>query len=93
MLTILVSYGFYCVCVLCGANFFGKRFFLRIQLPLSTFFVFIHRERDLSSLPCLGGAAVQILLKIGECCVADVISSRMTQYWKEPHAKKICNTE
>ena len=35
-------------------------------------------ERDLSSLPCLGEAGVQISLKIGECCVAIVSSLRMT---------------
>ena len=34
-------------------------------------------QRDLSSLPCFGGAAVQISSKIGECCVAVEISSRM----------------
>ena len=44
------------------------------------FVVFIRGEIDLSSLPCFGGAAVQISLKIGECCVAGVISSRMMQF-------------
>ena len=36
------------------------------------------RERE-NSLPCLGGAAVQIVKNRG-CCVAAVISSRMTQW-------------
>ena len=31
------------------------------------FVVFIHGERDLSNLPSLGGATVQISLRIGEC--------------------------
>ena len=35
-------------------------------------------ERDLSTLPCLGGTAVHISLEIGECCVARVISSRVS---------------
>ena len=36
---------------------------------------------------------MHISLKIVECCVANVISSRMTQYWKKPLTKQICNTE
>ena len=39
-------------------------FFPQIPLPLFSSLVYIfHGERDLSSLPCLGGAAVQISLK------------------------------
>ena len=47
----------------------------------SHFVVFSHGQSDLSSLPCLGGAAVLILLKLGEYCVAGSISSRETHYW------------
>ena len=80
--------------IFCVANFFLVRGCLGSFRSLSPHFVvFIHGERDQSISPCLGGAAVQISLKMGECCVADVISSRMTQYWKEPLTKKICNTK
>ena len=61
--------------VLCVANFLGKRFFSGFRSLSPHFVVFIHGERDLSSLPCLGGAVVQISLKVEECCVADVMSS------------------
>ena len=73
--------------ILCGANFFGKRFFPQIPLPLSTFCC-IYSWGKRSEQQQLGGAAVQISLKIGECCVADVISSWMTRYWKEPLIQK-----
>ena len=75
------------VLILCVAKNFGKRFFPRFPLPPPHFVVFIHGERDLSSLPCLGGAAVQISLGIEECCVAGAISSRMM---REPLPKEIC---
>ena len=72
--------------VLCFANFFGKRFFPRFPPP--HFVEIIHGEKDQSILPCLGGAAVQISLKIEGCCVADVIYSRLMQHWKEPLNQK-----
>ena len=65
-----------------------QRFFRGFRSLSPHFVLFIHGERGLSSLPCLGGAAVQISLKIGECCVADVISSRMAQFLKEPLIQK-----
>ena len=74
--------------VLGVANFFGKRFFCSFCSLSPHFVVFVHGERDLSSLPCLGEVAVQMSLKIEECCLADVISTRMTQYWKEPIIRK-----
>ena len=46
-------------------------------------------QRDLSSLPCFGGAAVQISSKAGERCVAVVISSRMTKYQKATSGEDI----
>ena len=71
------------------SNLWDKRFFPHISLPLFSSLVYIfHGERDLSSLPCLGGAAVQISLKREECCVAVAIYWGMTQYWSEnllPH--------
>ena len=64
------------------SNLCGKRFFPQIPLPLFSSLVYtFHGERDLSSLPCLGGAAVQISLKREECYVAVGISWGMTQYW------------
>ena len=57
---------------------FGVRGFFRGFHSLSPHFVvFIHGERDLSSLPCLGGAAVQISLKIGGvlCCWSDLFKN------------------
>ena len=84
---------FYDSSVLCVAHFFGKRFSRGFRSLSPHFVVFIHGERDLSSLPCFGGAAVQISLKIEECRVADVISSRMTRYQKELLTPKIVNTE
>ena len=37
-------------------------------------------KRDFKSLPNLGGAAAQIWLKIGECCVAAEIPLRINNY-------------
>ena len=65
--------------VLCVQKKFGKRFYRGFCSLSPHFVVFIHGERDLSSLPCLGGAAVQISLKIEGYCVADLISSIKTQ--------------
>ena len=49
----------YLISLLCGANFFGKRFFPQIPLPLSTFCCIYSWVRGLSNLSCPGGAAVQ----------------------------------
>ena len=65
---------------------------IKFHFTIIQFVVIPHGQRDLSSLPCLGGAAVQISLKILGCRVADVISSRMTKYWKEPLTKN-CATQ
>ena len=54
--------------------------FQRFRSLSPHFVVFKNGERNLNNLPCLGGAAVQISLKIGQCCVARVISSRMMQF-------------
>ena len=76
------------------SNFLGKRLFLNILPPLFICcLVFIHGERDLSSLPCLVWAVVQISLKTGECCVAvvnsvgatrDLQKSRVTWWLQRP---------
>ena len=69
-------------CVPWKSNLCGKRFFPLIPLPLFSSLAYIfHGEIYLSSLTCLGGAAVQISLKREECCVAVAISWGMTQYW------------
>ena len=46
----------------------------KFRSPSSSFVVFIHGQRDLSSLPWIGGAAVQISWKIGGCWGAVAIS-------------------
>ena len=52
--------------ILCGANFLGKSGKRLFRSLSPHFVVFINGERDLSTIPNLGGAAVQISLKIGE---------------------------
>ena len=48
----------------------------KFRSPSSSFVVFLHGQRDLSSLPWIGGAAVQISWKIGGCWGAVAISSK-----------------